>query len=327
MENTTVTRIPGVRVGQAVSRAELTGCTVLLLDAPGTTAFDARGGWPGTFDTESVGLTKTYYRKQAIFLTGGDVFGLKCAFGIQKFLLERRLASARAEGRLPGVVGANIYDMDLARGVEKVDYEALGYQACASAISDPVREGNEGAGLGATVGKLKGVGHAMKGGVGSSVVRLADGTLVGALIVTNAVGNVFDGRGTTIAGTRRRGNRGPFFEVEELAANPPTEGHTSRTKATTIGAVVTNLELSHEATAKVAEMAHDGLARCIRPVHTPTDGDALFCVSTGEVKARKIDHEKLALVGHMASVVVQESVIRAVLAARSLAGVPSVRGR
>jgi L-aminopeptidase/D-esterase-like protein len=325
MRNETITAIDGIRVGQSISKKNHTGCTVLLLPHPSVTAVDARGGWPGTIDTDSVRAGKTFYRKHAIFLTGGDVYGLKCAFGIQRFLLDNRLASKYDPPNLPGVVGANIYDLEFGKSLDRVDYEKLGYEACLNSSSAAVTEGNQGAGLGATVGKLKGIHHSMKGGVGSSVTSIADRVKVGALVVTNAVGNIFGMDGTTLAGTRKDRTNGEFLDIEDIAEDYLTlktmRRHSSR--ATTIGVIATDLELSHESAIKVAEMAHDGLARCIRPVHATTDGDTLFCVSTGKVKTTKTSVDLITLIGHLASNQVQKSVLNAIARAEPLAGIPA----
>ncbi len=325
--NNTLTCIKGVRVGQAESNFRRTGSTVLLFDKPAITAVEARGGWPGTFDTDSIGYGKTFYKKHAIFLTGGDVFGLACSVGIQKYLIEKQLASDRKAGFLPGVVGANIYDLDFGREVSKADFARLGYQACKNATSNPVKQGNYGAGLGATVGKLRSLRYSMKGGVGSSLAILPFNIKVGAVVVTNALGNVFESD-STIAGTRRDlATKTSFLEIEDLMGDYVREKRQfRRVKATTIGAVVTDLELSHEETLKVAEMAHDGLARCIRPSHATTDGDTLFCASTARKKI-EMSNNLLDLVGHMAALQVQKSVISAVKNAKSLNGIPAIHNR
>lgn len=326
--NGTITAIKGIRVGHAVSRSRRTGCTVLLFDRPAVTAVEARGGWPGTFDTDSIGQGKTFFKKHAIFLTGGDVFGLQCSSGIQRYLIEKRAASDHEAGYLPGVVGANIYDLGFGREISKTNYPSLGYLACGQASSKPVGEGNFGAGLGATVGKLRGMRFAMKGGVGSTVANIPFGAKVGALIVTNAVGNIFE-KDRTIAGTRSNSTsyEPTFLELENIMpsyiGSKPKLGNNVTSKATTIGVVVTDLKLSHEETLKVAEMAHDGLARCIRPAHATTDGDTLFCASTEE-KRVKMSPNMLDLVGHMAALQVQRSVISAVKHAESLNRIPGL---
>jgi len=322
--NTTITAVRGVKVGHASDPENLTGTTVVLFDGPSVTAVDARGGWPGTLDTDSVAAAKTFHRKHAIFLTGGDVFGLKCAFGIQRFLLDRSLASNSGPGRLPGVVGANIYDLEFGKALDRVDYEKLAYDACVKSSASPSAQGNQGAGLGATVGKLRGIKYAMKGGVGSNSTRVAERFTVGALVVTNAVGNVFGADGATIAGTRRGKRNDEFVEIEDVSSTYVAERRQKTlSRATTIGVIVTDLRLSHEEAIKVAEMANDGLARCIRPVHTATDGDVIFCVSTAKVSLGEVSPDLLSLVGHTAATEVQLSVINAVRSAKGLAGVPA----
>jgi L-aminopeptidase/D-esterase-like protein len=324
MENRSITAIEGISVGHSESEKNLTGCTVLLLASTGITAVDARGGWPGTMDTDSIGAAKTFYRKHAVFLTGGDVFGLKCAFGIQRFLLEHGLASKSKPGGLPGIVGANIYDLEFGKAIEKVDYEKLGYDACVKASGSPVAQGNHGAGLGATVGKLRGINHAMKGGVGSTSIKVAGKFNVGALVVTNAIGNVYGTDGATIAGTRKGKRNDEFVEIEDISSSYVVRRkRVTAPRATTIGVVATDLDLSHEETIKVAEMANDGLARCVRPVHTTTDGDVIFAVSTGKINLGESSPDLLSLVGHTAATEVQRSVESAVRSARGLAGIPA----
>lgn len=328
--NETITAIKGISVGHAEIRSKRTGCTILIFDHPAVTAVEARGGWPGTFDTDSIGPGKTFYKKHAIFLTGGDVFGLQCSAGIQKYLVEKGAASDRKAGFLPGVVGANIYDLNFGEDISRIAYSTLGYNACKQASARPVKQGNFGAGLGATVGKLRGMRFAMKGGVGSSVASLPFGIKVGALVVTNALGNVFE-RDLTIAGTRKsvQNQECSFVELEEITkdyVDTIEQQNPNKSKATTIGIIVTDLKLSHEETLKVAEMSHDGLARCIRPAHATTDGDTLFCASTEEKHVRMTSN-LLDLVGHVAALQVQRSVISAVKNAQSLFGIPGLRDK
>lgn len=309
-----------------MSRENYTGSTVIIFERPAVTAIDVRGGWPGTMDTDSLAPGKTFFRKHAVFLTGGDVFGLKCAFGVQRFLLEEGIASSHEPSGLPAVVGANIYDLEFGKALERVDYEKLGYDASRSASSAPVRQGNVGAGMGATVGKLRGVGRAMKGGLGSSAAEVGGLFTVGALVVSNAVGNVFDMRGITIAGTRKGKAKGGFVEMEEMADELIQPGPLGRMsgRATTIGVVATDLALSHEEALRVAEMAHDGIGRSVRPAHGATDGDTLFLVSTGTMRPPGLTPDMITLVGHTAATQVQTAVLNGVLSAKPLAGVPAL---
>ncbi len=325
-----ITSIRGVRVGHGEDRGAMSGVTVVLLDRPSVTACDARGGWPGSYDTASIEVGKTFYRKQAIFLTGGDVFGYDAGSGIRKFLVEKKFAG-KSVGKMPEVVGTNIYDLSFAKHGESVDYADLGYKACQSASSGRVKQGNVGAGLGATVGKLLGAHQHWKGGLGTSASRILDNVIIGAIVATNAVGNIFDpDTGRTIAGTRKPGSKGATFcelsdVLPEFVRKPGRRRCDSR--ATTVGVVVTNLALTHEQAFKVAQMAHDGLARVIRPVHATTDGDTIFAVSTGEIVPNLkefVDYKLVDAVGETSAQQVSLAVLNAVRHASSLGGLPGL---
>src|SRR5947199_9766945 len=186
----TLTAIRGVRVGHAHTLQRRTGTTVVLLEPPAMAFADARGGWPGTYDTAASDLGKTFIDRHALLLTGGDVYGFDAVRGIRRFLLEHRLASRKGGGTMPAVMGTNIYDLDFA-DAEALDYTDFGYEACVDASNTPVAQGNVGAGTGATVGPFFGKTGGTKGGIGSSAARVGSWT-VGAVIVTNCVGNVYD---------------------------------------------------------------------------------------------------------------------------------------
>lgn len=321
-ENNTITAIDGVQVGHAERRRARTGCTVVLLSPPAEVACEARGGWPGTYDTHSIDVGKNFLSKHAIFLTGGDVFGFDCAAGIRRFLLERRMARTKGSGQLPGVVGANIYDLEFAN-TRGISYEELGYEACAAASSARVKEGNVGAGIGATVGKFRGKELSCKGGCGSTAWRSANGLTVGALVITNALGNIFDPQTSrTIAGARGKGGRfldfGDYLDEFLLSEKPGN---------TTIGVVATNAQLSHEQLIKVAQVAHDGLAISIRPVHTMQDGDTIFATSTRRWNKVAATNTLVDVIGYLAAKLTAEAVVRSVKLARPLGGVQSGASR
>jgi L-aminopeptidase/D-esterase-like protein len=325
--NHTLTSIHGVKVGHAEDRRRLSGCTVLLFQRPAVTACDPRGGWPGGYDTGSVEAGKTFYMKQAILLTGGDIFGFDAAAGIRRFLLEHKLASTEV-GKVPGIVGTNIYDIGFSKDVTSINYEQLGYMACKNASSSPVTQGNVGAGIGATVGKFRSMNTCWKGGLGSSVQRINEEIMVGAVVVTNAVGNVFDpSDGRTIAGTRRRQtNAADFCELTEVIPEYlSTTRNKKRTRATSIGVIVTNAQMTHEQVIRVAQAGHDGLARVIRPVHATTDGDTMFAVSTNEIKKTYDSTRMVTLISEVAAQEVSNSVLNAVRNALPLNGVPGLK--
>jgi L-aminopeptidase/D-esterase-like protein len=292
-----------------------------LFEAEADVACEARGGWPGTYDTHSIDVAKTFVKKHAIFLTGGDVFGFDTAIGVRRYLLERNLASASGAGKLPGIVGANIYDVEFA-SIQEANYPDLGYTACLNASSEPVGEGNVGAGIGATVGKLSGMRFASKGGCGSSAVPLPNNIVVGALVVTNAIGNIYTPEnGKTIAGVR--GPDGGFREFEEIMIDylKDTSHHN-----TTIGIVATNVDLSHEQLIKVAQLAHDGLAMSIRPVHMSTDGDTLFAASTAKITGMREVGRIVDIIGYTGARCIAKAVVRSAMAARTLANIPGLKG-
>ena len=317
MANNTITAVEGLRVGHAHDEHARTGCTVVLLEPEADVACEARGGWPGTYDTHSIDVTKTFVRKHAIFLTGGDVFGFDVATGIRRYLLEKRMASRTGSGKLPGIVGANIYDVEFAN-VQQANYPQLGYQACINASSRAVSEGNVGAGIGATVGKFSGRKFASKGGCGSSAVRLRNKLVVGALVITNSYGNIYDYQnGRIISGARRPS--GGFMEFDDLLRKG--EKHSGRRGNTTIGVVATNAILSHEQLLKVAQMAHDGLAMSIRPVHTSLDGDTIFATTTTKMPSNTQKNGVVDVVGYLASCCVANAASRSVKTARTLGGV------
>lgn len=318
MSNDTLTAVEGLRVGHAHDERARTGCTVVIFDPDADVAFEARGGWPGTYDTDSIDVARTFVRKHAIFLTGGDVFGFDVAIGVRRYIVEKGLSSSVVPGKLPGIVGANIYDLEFAN-VKEAAYSDLGYRACSNTSSEAVVEGNVGAGLGATVGKLRGIGASCKGGCGSSAIRLAHGVVVGALVITNAVGNIYNVEdGKTIAGVRRAG--GGFVEFDEIILDERVQASSSNT---TIGVVATNVFLSHEQLLKVSQMAHDGLAMSIRPVHTTLDGDTIFAASTARLDETKGGaHSIVDIVGYAAAQCVARAVVRSVKAATDLNAVP-----
>jgi len=316
--NETLTAVEGLRVGHAQNEHARTGCTVVLLEPEADVACEARGGWPGTYDTHSIEVTKTFVKKHAVFLTGGDVFGFDSAVGIRRYLLERNLASATGAGKLPGIVGANIYDVEFAT-IQDASYADLGYAACKTASTQTVDEGNVGSGIGATVGKLSGMKFASKGGCGSYAIHLPSNIVVGALVVTNAVGNVYTPDGKTIAGVRRAG--GGFREFEEIMIDYLKD--TSR-RNTTIGIIATNVDLSHEQLIKVAQLGHDGLAMSIRPVHMSTDGDTLFATSTAKITGMREVERIVDIIGWTGARCVATAVVRAAKTAQTLANIPGL---
>lgn len=304
--NETLTSVAGLRAGHACDSHERTGCTVVLLEPEASVAVDARGGYPTTFDTDGIDITKTYVKRHAIFLAGGDVYGLAAPSGIQRYLVERGTASAEPGGKMPLVVGATIYDLFLA-DVKHVDYEQIAYEACCSASDGRVSEGSVGAGTGAGVGNFMGNRFNSKSGLGSSALRLTGRITVGAIAVPNSMGNIYDFRtGKLVAGAHDKSGRSVEFETYV----PTYIGEKTRRRNTTLGIVATNAELSHEELFKVAQLAHNGLAMSIRPVHTSEDGDTVFAVSTSKFKISRERKRTVDAIGYGASVCMASAIVR-----------------
>lgn len=311
--NNSLTTISGIKVGHADSKTASTGTTVILFDSPYTCGVDARGGWVGGYDTESVGPGKTFYKKDGIFLTGGDMIGLDSAKGVRNYLIEK---GRRSIYGLPYVIGANIYDITDDR-FASLNFEELGYYAASVASEEPVEEGNIGVGKGATVGKLLGRDMYSKGGVGSYSIKVLDRFNVACLVVTNSVGNIYDiEKNRVIAGTHNPNKYGEFvniMDVQDEYFNSKTfEKPKNDHIATTLAVVATDADLTHEETMRMATVAHDGFARVIRPAHMGNDGDTIFSVSTGKLEVSGNRMRLLNLINEAACQCLVKSIIRSV---------------
>lgn len=306
-----ITSVRGIRVGHCTDGRRATGCTVIIADAGATAGVDVRGAAPGTRETDLLAPCNLVDRVHAIMLSGGSAFGLDAASGAMRYLEERGIGIDVGVARVPIVPAAVLFDLDSGDPGIRPD-AAAGYQACVAASASPPAEGNVGAGAGATVGKLFGRHRAMKGGVGSAALTV-HGLTVGAIVAVNAVGDVIDpATGRVLAGARSAdGSSLLDARAAILAGELPVallEG-----TATTIGCVATDAVLTKAQAQKLAQQAHDGLARTINPVHTRYDGDTLFALGTG---ASGRPGNPL-LLGMLAAEVVAIAVQRAILIANA----------
>jgi L-aminopeptidase/D-esterase-like protein len=312
-----ITDVQGVKVGHFTDSRRPTGCTVLLFEKGATAGVDVRGGSPGTRETDLLNPLNTVQQVQAILLAGGSAFGLDAASGVMRYLEQHGLGFAMGDIVVPVVSAAILYDLEI--GDPKIRPTAeSGYKACQAATVERVAEGNVGAGAGASIGKMFGMKQAMKSGLGSASIRVGDtGIVVGAIVAVNAIGDVLDPKtGKIIAGARKADGSG---FVDSMARIREGYGMRADGANTTIGVVATNVALDKAQATKVAQMAHDGLARTIYPVHTPSDGDTIFAVATGANSARA----NSGAIGALAADVMAQAVLRAVMNARGIAGLPS----
>jgi len=329
--NNAITDVPSIKVGHATDLVAQTGCTVILCEEGAAAGVDVRGSAPGTRETDAIRPMCLVQKTHAILLTGGSAFGLDAACGVMQYLEERGYGFPAGPVNVPIVPAAVIFDLNVGDPKVRPDRQ-MGYQACLNANAGKVAEGNVGAGTGATVGKYRSL-KSSRGGLGTVSLTLSGSAkkedslpmcgkgqsppfckggpvgisdiVVGALVVVNALGNIVDPQtGKIIAGARNP-DTDNFVDIVEAMTTGSSRFHPEFTN-TTIGVVATNAALDKEGATKVAQMAHDGLAMAIRPVHTLYDGDTIFALSTGSKPA------DVTTIGAVAAKLVAEAVVRAV---------------
>ena len=325
----TIADIAGLQVGHFTDTRRPTGCTVLLCPEGVVAGVDVRGAAPGTRETDLLHPLATIECVHALLLTGGSAFGLAAADGVMRWLEEHGHGVQVGPCRIPIVPAAVLFDLWVGDARIRPD-AAAGYAACqAASLSAPgahPAQGSVGAGAGAAVGKLFGINRAMKGGIGSASIRVGAVT-VAALVAVNAIGDVVDpASGRVLAGARADDGRTPLDTMAAICGGQ-LPAHLMAGMATTIGIVATDARLSKAQTNKLAAMAHAGLARYINPVHTASDGDALFALATGSAGLPGGAAPHLSVLGALAAEVTARAVLNAVRAAHGLTDpdLPSAR--
>ena len=319
--NTTLTAVPGIKVGHHTLAERPTGCTVILVDGDGAVGGVAqRGGAPGTRETDLLDPSNMVDKVNAVVLSGGSAFGLDAATGTVKWLEEHAIGWDVRIAKVPIVPAAILFDLPVG-GNPKIRPNAdCGYRAAASATAEPVREGTIGAGAGATVGKTGGQGRSMKAGVGSYSITLPGGLSVGAIVAVNAVGDIIDpDTGRIVAGARNADNT--FADARVLLRAGRTGAPPRPGENTTIGLVATNAKLTKAQAQRMALMADDGFARAIYPSHTVGDGDTVFSLATG----RWDGEVNLTQIGALAADVMARAIVRAATEATGLPNLPAAR--
>lgn len=296
--------IPGLKVGHAHCPLAKTGVTVLVPDAPAVMAVDVRGGGPGTRETDALNPDNLVERVHGLVLAGGSVFGLAAADGLALTLARAGIGLPLGEGPgrifVPVVPAAILFDLlnggdkDFALpGGGEPPYARLAREAFATRSESPA-EGAVGAAVGARAGSRP-------GGIGIASARLDDGRRVAALVAVNSFGEVVEGAPPE-AGDVPMPKRRPMGGLETQ----------HRIGATTLGCVATDVPLSRAAARRIAAMAQDGLARAIRPIHTPFDGDTIFALSVAPETPALVDPALLAELGTRAADCVAMACRRAV---------------
>ena len=310
-----ITDIGGLEVGHFTDPRRPTGCTVVLCRSGAVAGVDVRGGAPGTRETDLLSPLNMVERVHAVLLAGGSAFGLDAASGVMRWLDERGIGLEVGPTRVPIVPAAILFDLYVGDPSIRPD-AASGYAACEAASARAPAHGSVGAGAGALVGKLFGVEHAMRGGIGNASIKVG-AISVGAIVAVNAIGDVVDpDNGRVVAGAR--GDDGPRFGATRALLEGRLPERLAAGMATTIGVVATDALLTKAQAGKLAQLGHNGLARVIDPL-TPLDGDALFALATGSSGR----HGDLTVLGAMAAHVVSRAVLDAVRHASPLPGLPS----
>ena len=316
MKEIRIADIKPLRIGQCENTDAATGLTVLICENGMTAGLDVRGGGPASRDSQLLNPLMAIQKIHAVVLSGGSAFGLGAANGVMACLEERGYGYSTVAAKVPLVVQSDIYDLSVGDASVRPD-SSMGYEAARRALDDPnYRDGNYGAGCGATVGKIAGMTYAMKTGIGSYAVQIGD-LQIGAVAVVNALGDIIDPKtGRQIAGLLDESRTGLRSTLEYMSRSI-TVRENKFVDNTTIAAIVTNASFSKAQLCKIAGMGHDGFARTINPVHTSADGDSIYALSVGDVTA------DMDLVGALGADVLSQAVLRAVSAAESAYGYPS----
>lgn len=312
MTNDTLTAVKGIKVGHVTDHEALTGCTVILCPPNTVGGVDQRGGAPGTRETDLLSPMHLVENVHALVLSGGSAYGLATADGVMRYLEEQGIGYPVEQFVVPIVPTAILNDLLIGDGKVRPDAE-MGYQGAQVASSDPVQQGNIGAGAGCRVGAFFGNSLATKGGLGSASATVGDGLIVSAIVAVNAVGDILAEDGKTIAGIRNP--EGGFAGMMNVMANMAHIPASASRNNTVIGAIATNAQLTKEEVNKVAQMAHNGLGRAIRPAHTMYDGDTIFALATGEIPAN------VNVIGALAAEVMAQAIRRGIYTALTAGGV------
>jgi len=320
-----LTDVQGLQVGHYSNSDALSGVTVVLCHQGAVAGVDVRGAAPGTRETDLLNPVNLVDKVQAVVLSGGSVYGLAAADGVVRWLSQKGWGFPLENGEVaPIVPSAVLYDLGRGQDFIPPVKAEWGRCACQSASTDKLVNGCVGAGVGALSG-------AIKGGQGSASIILETGVTVAALVVVNSLGSVVnpaDGR----LWERDSELNNEFGTQGQRCVKLPSPSPSAPAQNTTIGVVACDAMLNKAQACKIAQMAHDGLGRAIRPAHTMFDGDTLFCLATG-VKPLPVvqgfldvaQAQAINEIGHAAAECLSRAIIHAILAAHSLGEMPAFR--
>lgn len=311
-----ITDIKGIKVGHSSSQEGMTGCTTIICEEGATAGVDVRGSAPGTRETDLLSSKKMMEKIHGIVLSGGSAFGLEAASGVMRYLEEQGIGFDVGVTKVPIVPSAVIFDLNIGNSRIRPDFD-MGYTAAKSASTKEGRQGNIGCGMGATVGKILGPDKAMKSGLGSATIVIGD-LKVSAIVAVNSFGDIYNYKtNKQIAGAYDYKDK-ELLNTYDLIKN---EGNKLQpyVENTTIGIIGTNAIVTKPEANKLAEMAHNGFARSINPIHTMADGDTIFAMATNRVKG------DLNLIGTVAAEVMSQAITNAIYLAEGVEELYSYR--
>lgn len=317
MKEIKITDIENIKIGNSQDIDAATGCTVIICKDGAVGGVDVRGGAPGTREIALLNPVNMVDKIHAVLLSGGSAFGLDAAGGIMQYLEERGVGFDVGVTKVPIVCGAVLFDLIIGRSDIRPD-KKMGYEACINSESYKFKEGNYGAGTGATIGKILGKDSAMKGGLGAYAIQVGD-LKVGAIVAVNCLGDIYDSKKRKIIAGALRADKKGFLNTESIMLKKYDDKSNLFNGNTTIGVIITNAALTKSEANKVSSMAHNGYGRCIRPSHTMFDGDTIFTMASGNIKA------DVNVVGLLAANVMEKAILRGVCTSDSLHGYTSIK--
>lgn len=314
MKKINFTEIAGFQTGQATDTENGTGVTVIISPAGATAGVDVRGGGPATRETDLLDPKNMVQKINGVVLSGGSAFGLEASSGVMKYCREKGYGFGLKEFVVPIVCQASLFDLGCGNP-EAYPTREMGYEACLDSEDNHVKSGNFGAGTGASVGKALGFDKAMKSGQGMCAFEIGN-LQVGAIVAVNACGDVFKPNSAErLAGIYDSATNSEINTEEAILALASSAINTIA-ENTTIACIITNADLDQAQMTKLAGMAQNALARTIRPVHTPSDGDTVFAMCTNQVEA------PLDVVALMAVKALENAIVDAVESAEDAYGLP-----
>ncbi len=315
MKKIAITDLEDFKIGQTEDEKAATGVTVIISETGMAAGVDIRGGGPASRECELLRPFSAAEVIHALVLGGGSTFGLDASGGVLRYLEAHQIGYDMGITHIPQVCQSDIFDLTVGDPMTRPD-QKMGEQACINAEKGNYKDGNFGAGCGATVGKWLGMDYCMKTGIGSAAVSIGEIRL-GAIVAVNAIGDIYDpDTGKIIAGLLSEDKRS-FRNTEQVMIEMADAQQGGFTGNTTIGAILTNAAFNKMQLSKIASMAHNGYARCIKPVHTSLDGDSIYALSSGKVKA------DMDLIGTLAAKVMADAIVTAVKSAAGAYGFPA----